>query len=419
MSSPRRSGVRQLSSHSALYDRAPLLPASSGTRRDVPDAIIVPTSRLTSNLSRLIDLATSLGTMLVVLCSQQATVEKVVERMERRIGARGVVARVDGDDAHPMGCFATSDTQFATANGGRCSDLSRKRNAGLRLARLRGWKKIVFIDDDMTVDAADIIQIARQLDRSPIAGMRSVHYPDNSVVCHARRLAKLPQDVFLSGAVLGVNCAGRDLGFFPDVYNEDWFFFGEAAAAHRLPKPGPAYQAEYKPFASPDRARHEEFGDLLAEGVYSLIESSGLDSFESVVQHATESYWSDFIEVRLENIGETRELLTRFVGTDNCNDDVDDALVSLDESASRYGRPDTPITADLCVAFLEGWRKDTADWRNGLPEPLRRARLDDAMEWLGITDWRTVRSPIRVERLGATGTRSAHRQPVAVARQSG
>ena len=80
-------------------------------------------------------------------------------------------------------------------------------------------------------------------------------FPDNSVVCHARRLAGLAQDVFVTGAVLGVHCNSLPLSFFPDIYNEDWFFFAKEAAARKLPRVGHARQAEYDPFASPDRAR--------------------------------------------------------------------------------------------------------------------------------------------------------------------
>ena len=77
-------------------------------------------------------------------------------------------------------------------------------------------------------------------------------FPDNSVFCHARRLARLPQDVFITGAVLGVNCSDLPLPFFPDIYNEDWFFFAEAAAYRRLTKVGEAQQAEYDPYAEAD-----------------------------------------------------------------------------------------------------------------------------------------------------------------------
>ena len=60
-------------------------------------------------------------------------------------------------------------------------------------------------------------------------------HPDNSVVCHARRLAGRFQDVFVSGAVLGVHCNSLPLSFFPDIYNEDWFFFAEGSGDPTAP----------------------------------------------------------------------------------------------------------------------------------------------------------------------------------------
>ena len=139
---------------------------------------------------------------------------------------------------------------------GGTSDLSVKRNFGLLLARLSGWSKIVFIDDDITLSRPDIARLTDQLDSHQIAGMVCRDFPDNSVVCHARRLAGLPQDVFVTGAVLGVNCTDLPLPFFPDIYNEDWFFFAEAAPrATSSTKAGEARQAEYEPFAEPAAGR--------------------------------------------------------------------------------------------------------------------------------------------------------------------
>ena len=118
---------------------------------------------------------------------------------------------------------------------------------------------------------ATLTRLAVQLETHPIAGMVCRRFADNSVVCHARRLAGFDQDVFVSGAVLGVNCSYLPLPFFPDIYNEDWFFFAEAAARQRLAKVGEARQAEYDPYLRPTRAGHEEFGDLLAEGLYAVL----------------------------------------------------------------------------------------------------------------------------------------------------
>jgi hypothetical protein len=59
-----------------------------------------------------------------------------------------------------------------------------------------------------------------QLDRHQVAGMHVRHFPDNSVVCHARRLAGFAQDVFVTGAALGVHCNSLPLSFFPDIYKQ-------------------------------------------------------------------------------------------------------------------------------------------------------------------------------------------------------
>lgn len=47
-------------------------------------------------------------------------------------------------------------------------------------------------------------------------------------------------------------------------------------------------QLEYQPFGHPGRAASEEFGDLIAEGLYRLIHE-GADVID-----ATESYWGNF-----------------------------------------------------------------------------------------------------------------------------
>ena len=61
--------------------------------------------------------------------------------------------------------------------------------------------------------------------------------------------------------------------FFPEQYNEDWFFFSRLTARRDLAHVGYATQAPYDPFADPVRAQQEEFGDLLAEGLYALFEN--------------------------------------------------------------------------------------------------------------------------------------------------
>jgi hypothetical protein len=349
----------------------------------------VPASRPAHNLQPAIDLAASLGVVLVVLCSKRTNAEHAARRVSKTPGARSLVIEVAEKWNHPGIPTRTSAQAFQNASANRGSCLSGKRNLGLLLARLQGWNKIAFVDDDITISRPDhMARLAGQLEEHQVAGMRVPHFPDNSVVCHARRLAGLDQDVFVTGAVLGVHCNDLPLSFFPDIYNEDWFFFVKEAAARRLPCAGDASQTEYDPFKSPKRARHEEFGDLLAEGLYALVsrDVSGA-AFDDQLRHATTVYWSRFIDVRRQLLNETMTLLYDHLDTDSDNRSKLTALTSLAAAESQLDI----ITADICADFLEAWRTDLRDWQRFSNGVNSVRRTGDAMDFLQLNTWTEVR----------------------------
>jgi hypothetical protein len=285
---------------------------------------------------------------------------------------------------HPRSPTRTSAHEFQRANANWESDLSAKRNLGLLMARLHGWNKIAFIDDDVT-HTDNIARLAGELDKHQVAGMVVHQHPDNSVVCHARRDAGLAQDVFVTGAVLGVHCNSLPLSFFPDIYNEDWFFFAREAAARKLPRVGQAKQAEYDPYATPDRARREEFGDLLAEGLYALMgEEDPSAPFEEQLRAATPAYWSRFIEARHEVLTETMTLLCNRLDRDPDNGRPFSALASLEAAASQL---EDAITSDLCVNFLDAWRDDLDDWQRFSNGVNNVGSTRNAMDFLELRTW--------------------------------
>jgi glycosyltransferase involved in cell wall biosynthesis len=284
----------------------------------------------------------------------------------------------------------TSSEAFRTANADRASDLSAKRNIGLLLARLHGWNKIAFLDDDITISRpSNIARLAAQLDRHQVAGMIVRKHPDNSVVCHARRDAGLQQDVFLTGAALGVHCNSLPLSFFPDIYNEDWFFFAREAAGRQLPRVGHAKQPEYDPYASLDRARCEEFGDLLAEGLYALLadEDSSLP-FSEQLRGATRGYWSRFIEARRQVLTETKTLLVGLLDKHGTSGRASSAIASLEAAGSQLDK----ITADLCVNFISAWREDLAEWQKFSNAVNSVGSTVEALDSLCLKTWTIVES---------------------------
>ena len=380
--------VQQRASHAHLSKDVSGIPAPPlRSSRGHLDAIIVPASRPVpaSFLQPAIELAALMGAFLVVLCSKETKVDQVAKRVAKTPGARSLIVPIRNGWKHHKFPTETSDDRFKRASAHRESDLSAKRNLGLLLARLHGWSKIAFVDDDITLTQTDnIARLAGQLDKHQVAGMLVRRFPDNSVVCHARRLAGLSQDVFVTGAVLGVHCNSLPLSFFPDIYNEDWFFFAEDAATRKLPHVGYATQAEYDPFASPHRARRQEFGDLLAEGLYALIgEEDPSLPFDEKLRGATKTYWSRFIGARHETITEAKTTLCRFMNPHIKNCYVSSALDSL---AAAEGQLDT-ITPDLCVDFLKAWRADLSDWQKFSTGINNVGSTRDAMDFLELKTW--------------------------------
>ncbi len=355
--------------------------AAPPTRRRL-NAIVVPASR--PSLQRVISLSAALSVQLVVLCSRQAQADRVADRVGATFGARALIVDVPDDYQLLPDSYTTSDLRFRDMSAGRSSDLSVKRNIGLLLARMCGWSKILFVDDDIfRIRMRDIARLIGHLDRHPVAAMTSRLFPDNSVVCHTRRLAGLRQDVFVSGAVLGVNTQHEGLSFFPDIYNEDWFFFAQYAAERALPKVGDVRQDEYDPYADPARASREEFGDLLAEGLYALFETKpGLDFSEQLSAASRSRYWQIFREARQSMISDTAASLERERSSARiaAPGTLDDALKSLQFANDQL----EAITPEMCVDFIESWREDHRHWQHVMRSADAHVSEGEALDELGL-----------------------------------
>lgn len=262
---------------------------------------------------------------------------------------------VDLPNANPLGItFATStDSQLVAASPGWTRDLSTKRNLGLLLARILGWQRLMFLDDDIYQVTTDkVAELAAALDDHNISALIPKQFPDNSVVCHAHRLGGGKQDVFASASGIGVRSDRDHLAFFPNIYNEDWFFFAEEAAHHRIAKVGESRQLKYDPYEDPLRAAQEEFGDLLAEGLYARLDIS-LD-----IRGVTASYWRTFIERRKAFHARAAAALSSY----NNPARVAKASASVHAAQEQLSR----ITPALCQRFIDRWQSDLSQWRRHL-----------------------------------------------------
>jgi glycosyltransferase involved in cell wall biosynthesis len=355
----------QSGSHAGLLDESRRAPARARF-----DAIVVPTYRPAIRLRSCIDLARRTQTPLIVACSRAVRQDEVIRRAAR---ADVEAFAFDMPHGNPLGIdFETSeDEEISAASPGWNRDLSMKRNLGLVLARLLGWKRLMFLDDDILgVTGDDVAALAAALRGHNVSALIPTRFPDNSVVCHAHRLGGGRQDVFASASGIGVRCDQDKLGFFPNLYNEDWFFFADDAAKHKIARVGESRQRAYDPYDDPVRAAREEFGDLLAEGLYAR-----LDINEGIWDVDVE-YWQDFIKRRMEfHQGVARALSD--VGDRDTATRAADSVRAAQEQLTR-------ITPELCQKFVRLWRADLLKWRSYLADLPRLDSLLTAFKHLEI-----------------------------------
>ena len=250
-------------------------------------------------------------------------------------------------------------------------DIARKRNVGLVLARLCGWRTIMYLDDDIRGMTANAVSRAADLTAGfQAAGFEISHYPDNSVVCHAHRLTGGKQDVFPGGSALVIDAARCDT-LFPPVYNEDWLFLFDAVQSRSVAVAGTLTQLEYQPFVHSGRAASEEFGDVIAEGLYRLIHQ-GAD-----LADASQEYWRSVLERRLQLID---DICARLMQLPEEAPVLGSALMSLAAARKRL----TMISALACMSFVRAWRMDLVAWRQMLMELPIVGDLADSARYLDL-----------------------------------
>jgi len=333
------------------------------------DAVVVPTIRPWS-LGPAIKLAREADCALVLLC----TGERQAAAAARACGPQADRVLVTylpdsaGQDRH---LFRTSRHPETEIEPSCHADIARKRNTALRIARLCGWQSVLFLDDDiLDISAAEVRRAAALTARYAVAGFRIGYYPDNSVVCHAHRLAGGAQDVFPGGSAMVIDVAQAD-SLFPPIYNEDWMFLYDAVRRRSVALAGTLSQLEYDPFANPHRAATEEFGEVIAEGLYWLLDN-GQDATD-----ATQQFWREALRRRDELIRRTARKLR-----DTEDPRAQCALVSLKAARHRLA----VISGRSCHSFVRDWQADTEIWRDELVCLPALGDLHDAAKYLNLPD---------------------------------
>ncbi len=370
MTQPAES-IRQHDTHNTLTPQT--RPEDSPATQLKLDAIVVPASRPAPHLDHAIKLARAAGCWLVVLCSKRQHASEVRKFLAVRSYHKAIVVHLPPGYSHELLRFPellSIKNDLPKACSFFTTDLSVKRNIGLILARMLEWRSIFFLDDDIRdITYPNLQATVDMLGPFSAAGLWVTDFPDNSIVCHANRMTEGSQDVFVSGAALAVDCSA-DIGFFPDIYNEDWLFFFDYVSKKKLANSGlKAAQLCYYPFAFTRRAAWQEFGDVIAEGLYTLLHLG------HGVEHATREYWATFLEARRDFL---ETIITRLPNAHpEMREEMKQSVLAAEKCSIR-------IKPDVCERYVQAWRQDLGDWEERVARIPAVPTVDAALLELGL-----------------------------------
>ena len=335
--------------------------ADEATQRAGVDAIIVPTFRPLDYLKEAARAARLLGCPLVTLHSPgRPSASQADDYFDWSLD---LIAIDVPEPAHLRLPVLETSRLLAGTIFERRTDVSTKRNLALMLSHMLRWRRVVFLDDDIRVpDPADLSRAAGLLDTHTAVGLGIGGFPDNSVVCHAFREAGGWQGTFIGGGALAVDVK-RNRTFFPNIYNEDWFFVLDAGKRLQpVATVGRVVQAPYDPYL-PQRARAEEFGDVLAEGTFWLLDQDRSSS-EGDLAH-----WREFLTKR-------KQFIRRVIRMVECTTVIEPAerarrVEALNAAMGRLAR----ISPELCVDYHKALVVDQQRWQRHIQAIRQQPKL--------------------------------------------
>jgi hypothetical protein len=366
-----------------------LSPGSRAITEPLVDAIVVPTTRTAEHLRPAVQLAANARCHLVVVYTDDPP-PGLSEVLYGLRPDQVTLLTVRSDTKHPLLDLGATLPQSIVSPDEL--DISRKRNLGLLIGRACGWTRVLFLDDDIRkLNADKLSSAAALLDDHPVVGLPIKKYPDASVVGHAQRLAGRRYEPFVSGGSLLVD-PQRLKGYFAPVCHEDWLCVINHLREGTITIGGSVGQLPYLPFAAPERARFEEFGDILLTGLLGLVnERRRKGAADEASPMADTEYWREATSPRFwKQILEQRAMLLADITARFKRNTFDgpSPLLSLAAASQRLSELKP---ADF-VLFTEEWLTSLGEWRALLSAlsrvdlPDKASAIEKALAELGIAD---------------------------------
>lgn len=240
---------------------------------------------------------------------------------------------------------SASNPQFTTPSS--AWDLPLKRNYALLHAHKNRFRRILLLDDDIRgLDNAVFRAGSAALRQWALAGVFVDEFPDTSVIGHVELAVGEQVLPFLSGSCLFVRCDAA-IGFFPQIYNEDWIFMAPHIASGTICSLGSIRQKPYDPFSESSLPAFQEPGEIIADGLFTLL------AFGRYVDRFDQSTWNTILSKR-------RQWLTVLAA--RAKSPVHrDAVEAARELCER-------VTGLDCAEYINDLEHDRQTWNHRLEE---------------------------------------------------
>lgn len=345
----------------------------------VIDAIVVPSNRPAEQLRFAIELATQARCQLLPLYADDfppGLSEAIAGPEQDKVMPLALPGDLRDNGMLDLGAAVLANLVSPSALA-----ISKKRNLALLIGRMCGWRRILFLDDDIFELSIDrLFAAARLLAKYPVVGFEVRWFPDSSVVGHSRRMLEYLQAPFVSGGCLLVDPQRFD-GFFPPVYHDDWLSLIKPLRSREVAVGGMVKQIPYDPFSSSDRARHEEFGEILGSGLLWLLREHKEDRPASEIaedgfwqQAAQPSFWAHILRQRAELL----EMVAKLFQARHPHQLPPQR--SLEAALQRC----TELKPDEFVSVTKWLASSLAAWRKGLSALPRVDSVPEALDRLGL-----------------------------------
>lgn len=316
-----------------------------GSSRHAIDAIFIPYKRNRVNVSVLLEKLRWFPGKIYLLPSSEADINGINFDLLSNVEVLFV------DDSEYITLFNNLHTtkHIHSVPPSLGWDIPLKRNFALYISIKNNFKRILLLDDDIEkITPTHINAGACLLDNFDAAGCFVDDFPDTSVVGHLQLHHEIDLKCFLSGSFLFVlpfeiNC------FFPSIYNEDWLFMAPLIAGRRLCSFGKIHQKPYDPFATSHIAKFQEFGEIVAEGLFAMI---GKHSFNLRYDY---SAWAEIIKNRKQELSDLLEK----VGLEKYKEIISDSINQNEK-----------IQPSECIEFMYSFDRDVTSWKTFLKESL-------------------------------------------------